>query len=186
MAASSSDQQPDGQQPKPAAAGLSTKLRSLIGRKPKGIASLGRPENGDKSEPFQVPEVQVSQITQPSKEPGNGDKSEPFQVPEVQVSQNTHPSEKPVHRDKSEGTAEYKTISKGKKVAEARARLCSSDNPDDNANLFVTTALLFLTTLQTIPVTTPQNEQPSCEDGPGIMIEKETQPASVDESEVNN
>ena len=40
MAASSSDRQPDGQQPKPAAAGLSTKLRSLISRKPKGTTSL--------------------------------------------------------------------------------------------------------------------------------------------------
>ena len=42
------DQTPEvqvSQQPKPAAAGLSTKLRSLIGRKPKGIASLERPEN---------------------------------------------------------------------------------------------------------------------------------------------
>ena len=40
MAASSSDQQPDGQQPKPAAVGLSTKLRSFISRKPKGTTSL--------------------------------------------------------------------------------------------------------------------------------------------------
>ena len=47
--------------------------------------------------------------------------SEPFQVPEIQIPQNTHPSEKPVHRDKSEDTAESKTISEGKKVAEARA-----------------------------------------------------------------
>ena len=109
-----------------ASSGSITSSKSEPGQTPEVQVSQNthpseKPVHRDKSEPDQTPEVQVSQITQPSKEPGNGDKSEPFQVPEVQVSQNTHPSEKPVHRDKSEGTAEYKTISKGKKVAKARA-----------------------------------------------------------------
>ena len=45
MAANSSDLQPDSQQPKTAVAGISTKIRSLIGKKPKGVASLESQSN---------------------------------------------------------------------------------------------------------------------------------------------
>ena len=45
MAANSSDQQPNSQQPKTAVAGVSTKIKSWINKKTKGVASLESQSN---------------------------------------------------------------------------------------------------------------------------------------------
>ena len=110
------------------------------------------------------------------------------QNPEAKKSQAVKAAELEQDWDEERGDAELnQTVEKSKSTPKpTQARLCSSDNPNINADPFVTIVLLFMSILQMIPVTTPQYEQPSSTGGPGTTIEKETQPFSVDESEVGS
>ena len=110
------------------------------------------------------------------------------QNPEAKKSQAVKAAELEQDWDEESGDAELnQTVEMSKSTPKpTQARLCSSDNPNINADPFVTIVLLFMSILQMIPATTPQYEQPSSTGGPGTTIEKETQPFSVDESEVGS